>query len=313
MWSLYTTGMSASIMREASSQACRLGMYPAARDIVGRLYGSGKGANSGIAAKLSAGIGLGALSAVVASPFDLVRIRLQAEGGRVAADGKLIQTGLLEGLAPRLHGTAQTFATIVRENGLGALWRGLGVNVLRGALMTAATVPVYDHSKHVCLLSASRKNSAGTHTNTKTRHTLAHAHVSMQAHKRRTVPHRQSQTGAHHRRARVISLHVGESWDQSIIMHPAAVEHVHCPPSTLFAVKARDALVRPEGAALIHVHIDLLQVRACRHFDSPCSKTTPHKPTPNTRRNQRDIRDASLLQPSPHARGKRSTAHHPSR
>jgi len=169
------------------------------------------------------------------------------------------------------------------------------------------------HSKHVCLLSASRKNSAGTHTNTKTRHTLAHAHVSMQAHKRRTVPHRQSQTGAHHRRARVISLHVGESWDQSIIMHPAAVEHVHCPPSTLFAVKARDALVRPEGAALIHVHIDLLQVRACRHFDSPCSKTTPHKPTPNTRRNQRDIRDASLLQPSPHARGRRSTAHHPSR
>lgn len=163
LWSLYTTGMSASIMREASSQACRLGMYPAARDIVGKLYGSGKGANSGIAAKLSAGIGLGALSAVVASPFDLVRIRLQAEGGRVAADGKLIQTGLLEGLAPRLHGTAQTFATIVRENGLGALWRGLGVNVLRGALMTAATVPVYDHSKHVCLTSGVCEDGPSLH------------------------------------------------------------------------------------------------------------------------------------------------------
>jgi hypothetical protein len=136
------------------------------------------------------------------------------------------------------------------------------------------------------MLSASRNNSrlalknANTHSQTP-----AHAHVYMwtQSHKcDNKHTNNQSQTGAQlaarlvanrTRNSCLFLLRVGGSRDQCIVMHTAAVEHVHSRPSTLFAIETRDALVRIVRAAFVHVHIDPFEVRACGHFDSPCAKT----------------------------------------
>lgn len=147
---LWMTGMPASMLREGATQIFRLGSYPLVRDIISRGMGGDAGGEASVGAKLSAGLLGGAASGVAASPFDLARIRLQSEAGRLSADGSRLVSGLRTDLPPRPTSTAGTLAVIVREGaGYGALWRGAGVNALRAAILNAGTVPVYEHTKHL--------------------------------------------------------------------------------------------------------------------------------------------------------------------
>ena len=82
---LWMTGMPASMLREGATQIFRLGSYPLVRDIISRGMGGDAGGEASVGAKLSAGLLGGAASGVAASPFDLARIRLQSEAGRLSA------------------------------------------------------------------------------------------------------------------------------------------------------------------------------------------------------------------------------------
>ena len=145
---LWSTGMTVSVMREASTQYFRFGAYPLIRDLISRAFGGGGAADSAVGVKMAAGLLGGAASGLAASPFDLVRIRLQAEAGRLSADGRTLESGLRAGSAHRLTSTWRAFS-LVAADGVGVLWRGAGVNVLRAALMNLGTVPVYEHTKHL--------------------------------------------------------------------------------------------------------------------------------------------------------------------
>ena len=148
--SLYLTGMSASITREAATQVFRLGGYPFLRDILSRTLGGDGGGEAAVTAKLAAGLLGGAASGVAASPFDLARIRLQAEAGRYCEATGLLQTGLRAGLPPRATSMVGTLVLAVREGGgAAALSHGMSVNALRAATINVATVPVYEHTKHL--------------------------------------------------------------------------------------------------------------------------------------------------------------------
>ncbi|KAM5584768.1 hypothetical protein ABKV19_004230, partial [Rosa sericea] len=73
-----------------------------------------------------------ALAIIVANPTDLVKVRLQAEGK-------------LPGGVPRHYsGAKDNYFTIARQEGLGALWTGLGPNVARNAIINAAELASYD-------------------------------------------------------------------------------------------------------------------------------------------------------------------------
>ena len=84
---------------------------------------------------MAAGLATGALAIAVASPTDLVKVRMQASTG-----GK-----------PRYASAMSAYGTIVRTEGLGALWTGLGPNVARNAIINAAELASNDAIKQAML------------------------------------------------------------------------------------------------------------------------------------------------------------------
>ncbi|KAE8039201.1 hypothetical protein FH972_011631 [Carpinus fangiana] len=89
--------------------------------------------------KILAAFLTGAIAILVANPTDLVKVRLQAEGKLPA------------GVPRRYAGALDAYFTIVKQEGLGALWTGLGPNVARNAIINAAELASYDQVKQMIL------------------------------------------------------------------------------------------------------------------------------------------------------------------
>ena len=85
-----------------------------------------------------AGLGMtaGALGQLVASPTDLVKVRMQMEGRQ-----------RLAGLPGRGEGAAQLLVRAVREGGLRSLWAGAVPNMQRAALVNLGDLTTYDQAK----------------------------------------------------------------------------------------------------------------------------------------------------------------------
>ena len=86
-----------------------------------------KCSKAGLGSKFSAGVVLGALSGLLATPFDLVRIRVQAEAG-LKSDKGILLTGLRAGEQQRISGTVSGFQVVLKD-GVLSIFRGSGVNV----------------------------------------------------------------------------------------------------------------------------------------------------------------------------------------
>ena len=114
--------MPASLGRECTVIGSRMGAYPATRDFISFLSGGDGGGSTGVGSKLGAGVVLGAVSGWLATPFDLVRIMMQAEAGLSDANG-VLTTGLRAGKPRELRSTLHAFAGIVQKGALG-LFRG---------------------------------------------------------------------------------------------------------------------------------------------------------------------------------------------
>lgn len=81
----------------------------------------------------------GAAGGVVGSPADLTNIRMQNDG-LLPVEQRRHYKHALDGLI-----------RIAREEGVLALWRGVGANVNRAMLMTASQVATYDQFKAMLL------------------------------------------------------------------------------------------------------------------------------------------------------------------
>lgn len=92
-----------------------------------------------LAKKILAGLTTGAIAIAVASPTDLVKVRLQAEGKLPA------------GVTRCYSGALNAYYTIISQEGLGALWTGLGPNIVRNAIINAAELASYDQVKQTIL------------------------------------------------------------------------------------------------------------------------------------------------------------------
>ncbi|ERM94556.1 hypothetical protein AMTRI_Chr04g190640 [Amborella trichopoda] len=82
----------------------------------------------------------GILGQIVASPADLIKVRLQA-------DGRLVN----QGLQPRYKGTMDALITVVRIEGFWGLWKGVFPNVQRAFLVNMGELAIYDHAKQLIL------------------------------------------------------------------------------------------------------------------------------------------------------------------
>lgn len=114
----------------------RIGLYEPIKTV---LVGSNYIGDVSLFNKVLAALLTGAIAIVVANPTDLVKVRLQAEGKMPV------------GAPRRYSGALQAYYSIVKHEGVGALWTGIGPNIARNAIVNAAELASYDHIKETIL------------------------------------------------------------------------------------------------------------------------------------------------------------------
>lgn len=85
--------------------------------------------------KVAAGLTTGAIGISVASPTDLVKVRLQAEGKLPA------------GAVKKYPSATAAYGIIVKQEGFLALWTGITPNIMRNSVINAAELASYDQVK----------------------------------------------------------------------------------------------------------------------------------------------------------------------
>jgi len=159
---VWGTALPASLLREALAIGTRIGAYPLVRDSISTVNSGAGGGDSGVGSKFTAGVVLGAISGLLASPCDLVRIRVQASAGNIDANG-VLTTGLRAGQPQEFRHTFHAVSSLVSQEGVSAFFRGVGVNVVRSMCMTVGTVPVYEHTKHLAKSRLQFEDSPSLH------------------------------------------------------------------------------------------------------------------------------------------------------
>ncbi|KAL7163844.1 hypothetical protein ACSBR2_039877 [Camellia fascicularis] len=95
----------------------------------------------------------GVIAQVVASPADLVKVRMQADGRMVS-----------QGFQPRYSGPFDAFNKILRTEGFGGLWKGVFPNVQRAFLVNMGELASYDHAKHFIIQNQLAGDNIYAHT-----------------------------------------------------------------------------------------------------------------------------------------------------
>ena len=125
-------GLSFVLVREASKNAFRLGLYEPAVAVLDGPPRPGKRV-APMSTRVAAGAFTGALAALICNPLDLLKTRLQAaEGSRDASALRHLQQ-------------------LYTQEGALALWRrGVMANMSRSALATGVALPVNARLKELC-------------------------------------------------------------------------------------------------------------------------------------------------------------------
>lgn len=130
-------GLGPGLQRQVIYGGLRIGLYEPVKNII--TGGKTEGDNLGV--KVLSGLATGALAISVASPTDLVKVRMQAEGR------------LPPGVPKKYPSALGAYSIIVKQEGVGALWTGLGPNIARNAIINAAELASYDQIKQTLLKS----------------------------------------------------------------------------------------------------------------------------------------------------------------
>ncbi|KAI8808770.1 mitochondrial substrate carrier family protein [Cladochytrium replicatum] len=122
------SGLSPSLLREATYSTLRMGFYPFFKSF---LQSADEKDISLTKKVVAAGAG-GAVAAMIASPSDLVKVRMQA-------------------VPPRYHRMRDAFIEIAKTEGWKGFYRGVSPNTQRAIFVTGSQLPSYDQSKRVLL------------------------------------------------------------------------------------------------------------------------------------------------------------------
>ncbi|KAI5054882.1 hypothetical protein GOP47_0030027 [Adiantum capillus-veneris] len=141
-------GLVPGLHRQCLFGGLRIGLY---EPVKGLYVGKDFVGDVPLHKKILAALTTGALAITVASPTDLVKVRLQAEGK------------LPPGVPRRYSGAMNAYSTIVKQEGVKALWTGLGPNVARNAIINAAELASYDQVKQTLLKLPGFSDNVVTH------------------------------------------------------------------------------------------------------------------------------------------------------
>ncbi|KAJ6850984.1 mitochondrial uncoupling protein 1-like [Iris pallida] len=141
-------GIIPGLHRQCLYGGLRIGLYDTVKSL---LAGDNLFGEIPLSKKILAGLATGALAIAIANPTDLVKVRLQAEGK------------LPPGAPRRYSGAVNAYYTIARQEGLKALWTGIGPNIARNAIINAAELASYDQVKEMILKIPGFTNNVFTH------------------------------------------------------------------------------------------------------------------------------------------------------
>ncbi|KAK9935117.1 hypothetical protein M0R45_022231 [Rubus argutus] len=141
-------GLSPAILRHLFYTPIRIVGYEHLRNSLK----SDGGALSLPAKALSGGLS-GVIAQLVASPADLVKVRMQA-GGRFVS----------QGFQPRYSGCFDALNKIARAEGVGGLWKGVFPNVQRAFLVNMGELACYDHAKRFVIKNQISDDNIYAHT-----------------------------------------------------------------------------------------------------------------------------------------------------
>lgn len=134
-------GLPPALVRQSTYGSLRYGLYGPIKNQMS-IPASGK---VPLWKKIVAGGSAGAIASAVANPTDLIKVRLQTDGMVKDAEGKY--------LPKRFNGMVHAFTSIVKEEGVLALWTGVGPTVGRATALAAAELATYDEVKGQLLKS----------------------------------------------------------------------------------------------------------------------------------------------------------------
>ncbi|KAI5651995.1 mitochondrial carrier protein domain-containing protein [Phthorimaea operculella] len=143
LWS----GLMPMFQRHAIYSGCRLIIYEHFREAV-----KDEDGQMSLAWASLGGLTAGSLAQFVASPTDLVKVNMQAEGRR-----------LLQGRPPRFKNCREAYVMLYKESGLLGFWRGAIPNVQRAALVNMGDLAAYDFSKQFLIREFHMADNAIVH------------------------------------------------------------------------------------------------------------------------------------------------------
>ena len=128
-------GLDAAVGRQMVYGTARIGLHRTFSDL---LVKNNNNEPLGFATKALSGMASGGVAVCIGTPFDIALVRLQSDG-----------------MAPlkEQRGYKNVIDALVRttqEEGVGALYKGLGPNILRGMSMNVGMLACYDQAKEVC-------------------------------------------------------------------------------------------------------------------------------------------------------------------
>ncbi|EPS59739.1 hypothetical protein M569_15066, partial [Genlisea aurea] len=141
-------GIVPGLHRQCLFGGLRIGLYEPVKNLY---VGKDHVGDVPLSKKILAALTTGGLAISIANPTDLVKVRLQAEGK------------LPPGVARRYSGALNAYSTIMRQEGISALWTGLGPNVGRNAIINAAELASYDQVKQSILKIPGFSDNVLTH------------------------------------------------------------------------------------------------------------------------------------------------------
>lgn len=141
-------GLEPGLHRQCLFGGLRIGLYEPVKNFY---VGPNHVGDIPLHLKIAAGLTTGALGISVASPTDLVKVRMQAEGKLPAGTPK------------KYPNAFSAYRIIAKEEGVLGLWKGLGPNIARNAIINAAELASYDQVKEALLRTGLFKDNVVCH------------------------------------------------------------------------------------------------------------------------------------------------------
>lgn len=126
-------GLSLGVTREFFFNGLRIGMYEPLLDAVHSTFGT-KGEPPSPTERVATSITCGALGTATCNPLEVLKVRLQVQGGAT-------------GHQHAYTGVGAALRSLVRDEGLRGCTRGMGVSVLRGILGPGSQLFAYNELK----------------------------------------------------------------------------------------------------------------------------------------------------------------------